>query len=226
MFVDTQPEDRLIEPFVFARWTNHLRWLLPIGVVMGTVYLILMAAYGASPRTLEVGYAPVQPVAFSHALHAGELELDCRYCHAFEDSAHAALPTTETCFTCHRYLKTYTEAFRPILDSSGAGRPVPWVRVHDLPDYVHFDHRIHVHRGIACTTCHGRVFEMEVVRQVEPLSMAWCLECHRHPERYVQPLPTLADRDWDPGEDQLDIGTFMVAKMDIEPSTDCSSCHR
>jgi hypothetical protein len=199
--------------------------LLAAGVVV-PLYVILLVTYGTSPKTTDVGYAPMQPVAFSHALHAGELELDCRHCHAVEDSAHAALPTLQTCLICHTHLSTYGEAFRPVLDASAMGEPIAWVRVHDLPDYARFDHRIHIHRGIACTTCHGRVYEMEEVRQVAPLSMSWCLDCHREPEWYLQPLHALADREWEPTYDRFTLGRNVREELNVNPSTDCSACHR
>jgi len=195
-------------------------------MVAAPLYVVLLVAYGASPWTTEVGYAPPQPVAFSHAAHAGQLQLDCRHCHDFEDSAHAALPSSRRCMTCHTRLRTYTEKFQPVLDSVATGQPIRWVRVHHLPDYVHFDHHAHVLRGIACTTCHGRVFEMEVVRQVAPLSMAWCLDCHRRPELHLQPLETLANRDWVPSGDRAAIGRRVREELNVNPSTDCSSCHR
>lgn len=219
-------EEPPIDRFVFPRWTEHLRPVVLIGCVLAPAYVVLVMTYAASPRTLDVGYQPEQPIAFSHAVHAGDLELDCRYCHNVEESAHAALPTTETCYTCHHVLKAYTDKFKPVMDSYATGTSIEWVRVHDLPDHVRFDHRIHIHRGVACATCHGKVYEMDVVRQVETLSMGWCLDCHRNPERYVQPLESLPERDWDPGEDRLAIGRYVVEQLGIRPSTDCSSCHR
>ncbi len=125
---------------------------------------------------------PTQPVPYSHALHVGQLGMDCRYCHTgVEVAAAATIPPTQTCMNCHSKVRANSEKLIPIRESYATGMPVPWIRVHDLPDYVYFDHSAHVRRGVGCVSCHGRIDTMEVVFQAEPLSMGWCLECHRNP---------------------------------------------
>lgn len=215
------------EFFVFPKWTNTIRPAVALTALVGPVWLILLVAYGASPQTTDVGYAPKQPVEYSHALHAGELGLDCRYCHwPVENGAKAAIPPTSVCMNCHQTIRTYSAKMAPVLDSHTSGMPIPWVRVHDLPDYVYFNHSAHINRGVACTTCHGRVYTMDVVRQVQPLSMSWCLDCHRQPEKYLQPLETLPDRTYVQPENQLEVGRRVREELNINPSTDCSACHR
>jgi hypothetical protein len=184
-------------------------------------------AYGASPRTINVGYAPVQPVPYSHALHAGELGIDCRYCHtAVEEAAHAAIPPSQTCMNCHTSIRRDSDKLRLLRDKHAKGEPVPWVRVHDLADYAYFNHSAHVRRGIGCVSCHGRVDKMEVVWQTAPLSMGWCLDCHRNPEQHLRPVEFVTQMDWVPNEDQLALGRRLREEYNIDPSTDCSTCHR
>ncbi|MHC5114637.1 MAG: cytochrome c3 family protein, partial [Planctomycetota bacterium] len=162
--------------FVFPRWSNLL---LPAALIFGStapLYVVLVIAYGFSPLTTDVGYMPEQPVPFSHALHAGELGLDCRYCHnTVERAAKAAIPPTQTCMNCHTQIHKDSDQVAPLLQSYQTGLPVPWKRVHDLPDYAFFDHSAHVNRGVSCVSCHGRIDTMEVVYQKEALSMGWCL---------------------------------------------------
>ncbi len=147
------------------------------------------SGWGSPRRATDVGYAPEQPVPYSHALHAGQLGIDCRYCHnTVETAAHAAVPPTQTCMNCHAAIRKESEKLIPVRASYATGMPIPWVRVHDLPDYVYFNHSAHVRRGVGCVSCHGRVDTMEVVYQAEPLSMGWCLDCHRNPERHLRPV--------------------------------------
>jgi len=214
--------------FVFPLWVDRLRPVL--GVVLLVVlpaYLVLLVWYGFSPKTLAVGYAPAQPVPYSHALHAGEMGIDCRYCHnTVEVAAHAAVPPTQTCMNCHAKIRTQSEKLLLVRQSAASGMPVPWVRVHDLPDYVYFNHSAHVRRGVGCVECHGRVDKMDVVRQVAPLSMGWCLDCHRHPEPHLRPAALVTKMDWVPGEDPEALGRRLRETQRINPSTDCSTCHR
>lgn len=212
---------------MFPGWANRLRELLAVVAVMVPAYLVLLIAYGLSPRTSAVGYEPVQPVPYSHALHVGQLGLDCRYCHTtVESAAFAAIPPTQTCLNCHRRIRAQSPKLLPVRESDAGDLPVPWVKVHDLPDFAYFNHAAHVSRGVGCVSCHGRVDEMETVRQVEPLSMAWCLSCHRAPEAQLRPLDFVTAMDWTPGEDRLALGRRLRRERDLNPSTDCATCHR
>ncbi|MBK7878320.1 MAG: cytochrome c3 family protein [Planctomycetes bacterium] len=212
---------------VFPRWLNRLRIVLGAGAAFGGVYVVTLFAYGASPKTLNVGFAPEQPVAFSHALHAGELALDCRYCHTtVELGARAAVPPTETCMNCHARIRTQSEALAPIVASWTTGEPVHWKRVHDLPDYVYFDHSAHVTRGVGCVTCHGRIDTMDRVRQEQPLSMGWCLDCHRDPTPNLRPPQFATSMEWQPDKPARELGAELARARNIRPSTDCSTCHR
>lgn len=186
--------------------------------------------FGFSPYATDVGYMPRQPVPYSHALHAGKLGLDCRYCHvAVEESPHAAVPPTQTCMGCHASVGI--EAARqwriaPVKESYATGKPIEWVKVHDLPDYAYFNHSAHVRRGIGCVSCHGRIDKMDVVYQVQPLSMSWCLDCHREPEKHLRPLEFVTKMDWQPLEPQLELGRRLREEYNINPPQDCSACHR
>jgi len=217
--------------FVFPKWVNHLRPLLGFCLVAVPAYVVVVFAWGAAPRTTDVGYAPRQPVAYSHALHAGLLGLDCRYCHTnVETAAHALIPPTQVCLNCHTTIRADSPKLAPLRqvyaeDGARAGMPIEWVRVHDLPDYVYFDHSAHVRRGVGCVSCHGRVDNMEVVYQAEPLSMGWCLDCHRNPYRHLRPLDKVTDMTWAP-VDALAEGRRLAELYDIRPPTDCSACHR
>jgi hypothetical protein len=174
-----------------------------------------------------VGYQPIQPVPYSHALHVSRLGVECRYCHnTVESAAFAAIPPAQTCMNCHATVRTEAERLIPIRESLATGLPVEWVRVHDLPDYVYFDHSAHVTRGIGCVSCHGRVDTMEVVYQAEPLSMGWCLDCHRAPEHHLRPLEYVTELDWLPAEDQEALGLRLAEAANINPPTDCNGCHR
>ncbi len=207
----------------FPPWTNKLRLLLGVGTVAGGVYLVALTGLGMSPAAIDVGYQPDQPVPFSHAVHAGELGLDCRYCHnTVEQAAHAAVPPTQTCMACHTRIHAESDKLAPLRESWADGTPVPWVRVHDLPDYAYFDHSAHVQAGVGCVSCHGRVDQMEVVHQDQPLSMGWCLDCHRDPAPHLRPPDMVtAMKPLDPRDPRL------VAADDAAAAPeDCSTCHR
>jgi hypothetical protein len=212
---------------VFPRWINRLREIVAVVAVMVPVYLVLLIAYGLSPRTTAVGYMPEQPVPYSHALHVGQLGIDCRYCHTtVEKAAFAAIPPTATCMNCHQNIRRESPKLLPVRESYATGLPVAWIKVHDLPDYVYFNHSAHVSRGVGCASCHGRVDKMETVYQAEPLSMAWCLDCHRQPERHLRPVEFVTAMDWTPNEDPVALGSRLRQERGINPSTDCSTCHR
>jgi len=211
----------------FPKWTNTLRPALAVGLVGLPLYLALVIGYGTSAKTTAVGYAPTQPVPYSHALHAGQLGIDCRYCHTtVEEAATAAIPPTQTCMNCHQKIRAESPKLIPVRESFATGMPVPWIRVHDLPDYVYFNHSAHVRRGIGCVSCHGRIDKMPVVAQEKPLTMGWCLECHRNPEKYLRPIEYVTKLDWVPAEDQKTLGRRLREQYNINPSTDCWTCHR
>lgn len=205
-----------------------VRILLGLALVGIPPYLAVLVATGASPSTTDVGYQPQQPVPYSHAMHAGELGIDCRYCHVSVDrAAFAALPPTQTCMNCHNTIRRDSPKLEAVRRSAVTGMPIPWVKVHDLPDYVYFNHSAHVSRGVACVSCHGRVDKMEVVQQVKPLSMSWCLECHRHPEPHLRPPDQVTNMTWTaPGGDPEAYGAGQRAARGIKPSQDCTTCHR
>ncbi len=220
-------EDKSRHFYVFPEWTWILRPGIAVAVLGGALYVSLVVYFGFSPKTTDVGYAPEQPVPYSHALHVGQLGLDCRYCHNTVDrAAFAAVPPTQTCMNCHSTIRTQSEKLIPVRSSYATGMPVEWVQVHDLPDYVYFNHSAHVLRGVGCVTCHGRVDSMEVVYQAQPLSMGWCLNCHRNPERYLRPVEFVTKLDWVPEEDQLALGKRLRETYNINPRTDCYTCHR
>lgn len=220
--------------YVFPRWSNLL---LPTALAAGAVvplYVVLMVAWGFSPATTDVGYMPEQVIPFSHRLHAGELGMDCRYCHnTVEFSPHASVPPTQTCMNCHTQIHPESEGIISLQESYETGLPVQWRRVHDLPDYAFFDHSAHVTRGVSCVECHGRVDTMEVVVQEKTLSMGWCLECHREPDPNLRDpsLVTQLEWGWDAtsAEDiaaRLAEGSAWREKNQLHPSQDCSTCHR
>jgi len=219
--------DKSREIFVFPKWTNLLRPTVAAGAAGGALYVCLIVWLGFSPKTTDVGYQPEQPVPYSHALHVGQLGIDCRYCHStVESAAHAAIPPTQTCMNCHATVRTNSPKLIPVLSSNATGLPIPWVRVHDLPDYVYFNHSAHLAAGVGCVECHGRIDTMEKVRQAEPLSMGWCLDCHRHPEPRLRPPELVTSMDWSPAEDREALGRRLRELGDINPSQDCITCHR
>jgi hypothetical protein len=216
--------------YTFPKWTNLI---LPLVLVVGgtaPLYVAFMVAWGFSPKTTDVGYMPTQPVPFSHRLHAGELGMDCRYCHnTVEYAAVAAVPPTQTCMNCHTQIHPESVHLAPLHESYETGMPMEWIRVHDLPDYAYFNHSAHVNRGVSCKECHGRIDTMEVVYQHETLSMGWCLECHRNPAPHVGDpgLVTQLEWGWDMGDaERIAEGEHWVDMNHLQPSQDCSTCHR
>ena len=187
-------------------------------------YLIWRSPYATSQWLM-----PAQPVPFSHAHHVGALGLDCRMCHTgVEKAAFAGVPATHVCMTCHSQIWTNATMLAPVRDSLATGKPLHWRRVNRLPDYVFFNHSIHIAKGIGCSSCHGPVQEMALMRQQEPLTMGWCLECHRHPERHLRPKDRVFDMSWQAPPDQEAQGSQLLKAYHIHPEhlTDCSTCHR
>jgi hypothetical protein len=224
-------------PFLFPRWSNNVLPFVFFFVLgpLGTALVGGIWYYGTNKHT-EVGYTPVQPVAYSHKLHAGDLGMDCRYCHySVEKSSFAAVPPTQVCMNCHAKVRTDSAKLLPVRESYASGLPLAWVKVHNLPDYVYFNHSAHLAGGVACVSCHGRVDQMIQVSQVQPLSMSWCLECHRNPG------PSLRDPSqvtvMDPALSAVASSTVLAASSGgpagavshtqaVNPPLHCSGCHR
>ena len=188
----------------------------------------LLTGYALTGAPHGVGEAVEQPVPFSHQHHVGELGIDCRYCHStVETDAFAGIPPVSTCMTCHSQLYTDQQVLRPIIDSWRSGVALHWQRVYQLPDFVYFNHSIHVAQGVGCVSCHGRVDRMPLTARVASLSMKWCLDCHRAPEKFLRPRDQVFAMDWQPA-DQRKLGLALVRKYHIDTRrlTDCSICHR
>lgn len=215
---------------LFPKSANKLplQIILFLGVVGGIVSAGI--TYYATPKYTRVGYAPDQPVPFSHALHSGQLGMDCRYCHSnVAVSGHSNVPTAQTCMNCHSIIKTDSPLLAPVRESYATGKPVPWVKIHKNPDYVYFNHAVHVARGVSCVECHGQINEMEVVYHAKPLSMGWCLDCHREPEKHLRDPALVTNLDWKhPGGEkaQLEEGKKFVHDWNVKPPQSCSGCHR
>ena len=207
-----------------------LRLWLWSGVVVVAVLLLVLAGVARSSYLSTVGIAPAQPVPFSHKHHSGELGVDCRYCHTqVEQYATAGIPPTYTCMTCHSQIWTGAPMLAPVRDSLAKDDPLHWTRVNRLPDYVYFNHSIHIAKGVGCSTCHGPVNEMQLTYRANAFQMQFCLNCHRNPERYVRPKEQIWNMEWAPPWDQGKLGPELVAQNHIRSAgvlTDCSICHR
>ena len=212
---------------IFPQSANKLPLVLGLAGALLPAVAVGGVWYYFSPRFTDVGYEPVQPVRYSHKLHAGDMQIDCRYCHAsVERSAIANVPPTATCMNCHLLVGRNVASLDPLRDSAKSGTPMRWVRVHKLPEYSYFNHKAHVTAGVGCVSCHGRVDEMEVVRQVEPLSMSWCLDCHRDPAPHLRPPSEVTNMAWRPARDPQARARQLEAQRPVHPPTDCSGCHR
>ena len=229
-----------MQRFLFPRWVNPFLGVFGLALVGGAVYAAAMGGLVTDPETLNVGYKPRQPVPFSHSLHAGQLKMDCRYCHnTVFDAAHAAVPPTATCINCHSpanedgvtalsAVHAESPALAPIRESWETGRSVAWKRVHNLPEFVYFNHSAHVNSGVSCKVCHGRIDQMDVVYQHEQLSMAWCITCHRNPDPHLRPTEHVTDLEWEPPDDwdQEAFAAEFRDEKNIDPKVHCAVCHR
>lgn len=203
-------------------------------VVIGIPLLVLVTwgalfAYARSDFWTKVDSPIEQPVPFSHKHHVGGLGIDCRYCHTgVEQSAFAGIPPTETCMTCHSQVWKDAPVLQPVRDSWQTGRPIKWQRVHDLPDYVYFNHSIHVAKGVGCQTCHGQVNEMPLTWKTKQLYMRWCLDCHRQPAQFLRPTDQVTSMTYQPPPDQMTLGQQLVRQNNVHTAglADCYTCHR
>lgn len=200
--------------------------------IYGGAFLLVAVAYLAwavneSPFYTDAKLPLEQPVPFSHKHHAAELGIDCRYCHtSVETSSFAGMPPTETCMTCHSQIWTNSSMLEPVRSSYATGQSLEWRRVNALPDFVYFNHSIHVSKGIGCTTCHGQVGEMPITWKQNTLYMRWCLDCHNHPELYVRRREDIFKPVYQPPPDQPALGQRLVAEYKIKKFTSCDTCHR
>lgn len=214
---------------IFPKWTNRLPAQMLAGAVLVGGALVAGAWYYLTPKYSRVGYKPIQPVVFSHATHAGQLGLDCRYCHdAVEKSWHSNIPASSTCMNCHNQVLKDDPRLALVRESALSGNPIPWIQIHRVPDYVYFNHSVHVGRGISCVECHGPVDKMEEVYHHQPLSMTFCLDCHRHPELKLRPLDKITELNWRPESDQKqkEFGIKAMEQWRVESLQACSTCHR
>lgn len=213
---------------IFHRSANTISRVTIFGaffIVVGLLFLV--AAVNRSSWVTQAQVARDQPIQFSHERHVAGNGIDCRYCHtSVEDSAFAGIPPTKTCMNCHSQIFAASSFLEPIRASFTSGQSIEWTRVHDLPDFVYFDHSIHVHKGIGCTSCHGQVDRMPLMWQEESLQMEWCVSCHRSPERHVRPRDQVFSVTYQPPPNQLELGRRLVAEYHIQKLTSCSTCHR
>jgi hypothetical protein len=212
---------------IFSRRANRIPFFTAAILASTGALVIVLFWYYGSPQFIEVGYRPTQPIPYSHKLHAGDLGLDCRYCHSqVEISPAANIPSVQTCMNCHRIIGQDNEKLLPLRESWASGKPIQWVRVHKLPDYVYFNHSAHLRAGVGCVSCHGNIAEMEKVMQVKPLSMGWCLDCHRRPDPHLRPIAEITNMKWKPGSDYSAWVAQFIKERKIAPRDECSACHR
>jgi hypothetical protein len=238
---------------IFPKWTNRLPLMIITGALLVGGAVTAGVWYYFTPKYTRVGYQPIQPVPFSHAIHAGQLGMDCRYCHSFvEVAAHSNVPNTQVCMNCHTQVQKDNPKLEPVRQSWKDGKPIEWVWLHRSVDYVFYNHSAHVNRGISCYTCHGEVNHMSVVYHAKPHSMAWCLECHRAPENFLRPDDQITNLNWKPDDvnpaefvakygqpqgvtedwskkphlTQTEIGLTLKQKWSIQPPLNCQGCHR
>ena len=212
----------------FSPWANTAFRLAILAIVLALGFTLLAGFIVASSSYETRQDVPrEQPVPFSHEHHAGGLGIDCRYCHTtVEISSSANVPATKICMNCHSELWAGSPMLDPVRESFRTGQSIAWTRVHDLPDFVYFNHSIHVNKGIGCSSCHGRVDRMPLTWQAASLRMKWCLDCHRNPEQFVRPEDRVFDMSYQPPPDQLAIGKKLVNEYHIQSLTSCSVCHR
>jgi hypothetical protein len=197
------------------------------GLILAGTALVLAYALDRGSFTTDVAVVKDQPVPFSHKHHVTDDGIDCRYCHtSVESSGFAGLPATEICMSCHSQIWSNASILEPVRSSYRTGESLAWTRVHDLPDYVYFNHSIHINKGIGCASCHGRVDQMPLMFKVNTLNMNWCVECHRAPYKYVRPREQVFNMAYEPPANQEEYGKRLVKEYKIQSLTDCWTCHR
>jgi hypothetical protein len=241
---------------IFPKWSNQIPQTAVVGLGVTAVAVTFSAWFWMSPKHTDVGYAPKQPVPYSHQLHAGQLGMDCRYCHNNVDrSAHGSVPPTQTCMNCHKQVKPLSSQLAPVMaswadgDPEKDGGPIRWKRIHKVADYAYFNHSAHVgikHEGVGvgCVTCHGRIDQMVVVAQRQPLSMRWCLECHNNPAPNLRPIEEITNMTWTPdaawtakateigarlnppGNKTKAVTTLPDGQVVYRATAGCTGCHR
>lgn len=189
-----------------------------------------LMAYVRSPYVTNQQMPVEQPIEFDHRHHAGDEQIDCRYCHwTVEKSPSAGIPSTTVCMSCHAQVWNKSPYLVEVRKAFFSDQPIPWVRVHNLPDFVYFNHAIHVNKGVGCATCHGRIDQMGAVEQHAPLTMAWCLDCHRNPEPNLRPAEFITSMTWSPPSNKAEaaaLGKKLAEEYDVHSRTSCSTCHR
>ncbi len=218
-------------PTIFPPRSNTIARVSILGILILLVAIIGFLVWWVHSSTFnQVGVAVEQPVPFPHSFHVSVLKLDCRYCHdSVDKSSFADMPPTETCMSCHSQVALTSPLLQPVRDSWKTGKPIPWVRVNKLPDYVYFDHHIHVDNGIGCESCHGRVDLMGTDVKANTFYMAWCLQCHRNPANFIRPKEQVLAMGYTPAQPQEVLGPQLVKDYGILPVTqlmNCSTCHR
>ena len=216
---------------IFHRSANFIaRFSVLALVVLANLALAGVFLVARSPYVTNERLTRVQPVQFSHKHHVGDDGIDCRYCHtSVETSAYAGIPPTKTCMNCHSVLFNNVGYLEPVRDSYRSDQSIEWVKVHRLADYVYFNHGIHINKGIGCSSCHGAVNQMPLIFQASPLTMQWCLECHRNPQQNLRPKDEVFNMDWKVPANQAEIGKKLAAEYKIRTAaelTSCSTCHR
>lgn len=213
---------------LFPKHYNTLaRVSLAVAALVPAVAIGGLMLYVRTPFGYGTNEPYEQPVQFDHRHHVKDLGLDCRYCHtSVEQSATAGIPPTELCMGCHNQVWNKSPLLDPVREWYFTDQPIPWKRVHNLPDFAYFHHGIHVNKGIGCASCHGRVDEMASVEQVAPLTMGWCLDCHRNPEQYIRPKDQITNLAWVAEGDPIELGKALVKEYDVHTRTSCSTCHR
>ena len=213
---------------IFPKWTNKLPLQIILGAALVGTVGTLGVNYYFTPKYTRAGYQPIQPVNFPHSTHADQLGIDCRYCHnGVEKSWYSNLPTSGTCMNCHNQVLATDPRLALVRESAATGKPIEWVQIHKTPDYVYFNHSVHVNRGISCVHCHGQVNKMDEVRHDKPFSMTFCLDCHRDPAAKIRPQSEVFNLNWTPPPNfAQQHGTKMVRDMKVESLQNCSACHR
>ena len=212
---------------IFKPSTNTLAKVTLFGALFFLLLSVwILVSLNRSAYATRETIIRAQPVPFSHDHHTEAMGISCLYCHtSVEESAFAGVPPTATCMNCHKLIWNDSPMLEPVRESFRTGEPIQWARVNDLPDFVYFNHSIHVTKGMGCVTCHGRVDKMPLLRQAVSLQMEWCLECHRAPQDFVRPRSEILNMEW-VADDQSVLGAQLVEEYNIQSLLSCSVCHR